>query len=656
MRRFVQLFMIVLALGLVSSAGATTPGTNGRIAYSSARSANNPEIYSANADGSGERRLTWTADAEQSPSWSPDGTKVAYSHARANGGRWRIWVMNADGSDQKQLTQTDDFDSSDEIEPQWSPDGTQIAFASTRIDTYNVWVIKADGSGLRRVTTFISTHPAWSPDGRQIAYVGPNAIGIVDANGSNPHSITGPGGWAGAPSWSPDGSRLAFYRNDAHGYPGELYLVNTDGSNETQLTTGGFNNAQPSWSPDGTQIVFQRSPHAPDPWHLWRIGADGLNEEQLTTAENYGPDWGTSQAVPETSPPDAPVIEIFSPEDGGIYHPLARPVAFYQCSSFVSYVVSCEGDVPFGQELNFSTSGTHTFTVRAVDLDGRTATKTVTYEVLDLEPPQIDLRTPSDGATYDLGANVTVDYSCSDPGGSGVAQCTGDLPNGSRLNTDSAGTRTFHVFALDNADRMREATATYTIVDRQPPRVVIQSPLEGHDYSLGAAWSTNYYCWSPGNVRIVSCNGPGPSGEPLDTTSLGPHSFAVTATDANGKTTIASVPYRVIYLFKGFDPPVDTGGNLDAVRAGDSVALKFSLEGDHGLGVVTKTTWQQATCGNWIPTGPANPTDGRLSYSASTDRYRTIVASSSSWRGSCRLLRLYLDDGTQPEVRVHFKK
>ncbi len=82
---------------------------------------------------------------------------------------------------------------------------------------------------------------------------------------------------------------------------------------------------------------------------------------------------------------------------------------------------------------------------------------------------------------------------------------------------------------------------------------------------------------------------------------------------------------------------------------------KFSLNGNYGLSVVTKTTWQAATCGDWIPTGTPIPADGKLSYSASIDRYKEIVATSSSWKGSCRLLRLYLDDGTHPEVRVHFK-
>ena len=130
---------------------------------------------------------------------------------------------------------------------------------------------------------------------------------------------------------------------------------------------------------------------------------------------------------PETSPPDAPQIIIYAPTGDGVYFPgsPASGAAYYVCSSTVSYIVSCEGDVPLFAPIDVSTAGPHTFTVRARDLEGRTTTKSVTYEVLDVAAPQIDLRTPTDRAEYDLNSNVTVDYSCSDPGGSGVIFCSG---------------------------------------------------------------------------------------------------------------------------------------------------------------------------------------------------------------------------------------
>jgi Tol biopolymer transport system component len=656
-RRFALLLFTLLVLGSVSSAGATPAGANGRIVFASTRNAGH-ELYSIGQDGTSLRRLTTTVHIEQAPDWSPDGTKIAYER-ELGGDHWRIWVMNADGSGQTALTPESIY--SDDSSPTWSPDGSRIAFASTRGGTWNIWVINADGTNLHSLGTVFASDPAWSPDGTQLTFSGLSGIGVVNADGTNPHFISGPGGSPSAPSWSPDGNHIVFSRNNSEGYPGELYLTAPDGSGETQLTSGGFRNASPRWSPDGTKIAFQRLDAASALWNLWTIGADGLNEQQLTSGTNdLGPAWGTSQVVPEpeTSPPDAPQIVIYAPTGDGVYFPgsPASGAAYYVCSSTVSYIVSCEGDVPLFAPIDVSTAGPHTFTVRARDLEGRTATKSVTYEVLDVAAPLIDLRTPTDRAEYDLNSNVTVNYSCTDPGGSGVIFCSGDLPSGAPLDTSWAGLHRFGVTAADEAGHLTQTHVTYTVVDRSPPQVVIQSPLEDHSYSLGSVWSTNYYCWSPGNVHIVSCDGPVSSGEPLDTTSLGPHTFAVTGTDANGKTTTRSVAYQVIYLFSGFDSPVDTGSNLDGVKAGDNIAVKFSLSGNHGLNVVTKATWQAATCGDWVPTEPANPVDGKLTYSASVDRYKEVVASSSSWRGSCRLLRFYLDDGTTPEVRVHFKK
>lgn len=653
LRRFVQLLLTVLALGLVSSAGATPPGANGRIAYSSTRDGN-PELYSIAPDGSSERRLTRTIASEQRPSWSPDGTKIAYER-ESQGSDFRIWVMNADGSGQTQISPETSL-GLDDSDPAWSPDGKQIAFSSARAGTWNLWLMNADGTGLRRLSDTFATAPSWSPDGTRLVYSGLDGLGVMNADGSNAHTITSPGPFPSAPSWSPDGRHIVFARNDSRGYPGELYVADSDGSNETQLTTGGFNNANPVWSPDGTKIAFQRSASAPGAWNVWTIGADGLGAQPLSSGSgDLSPDWGTWLMSPDPPPTDAPSIEIYAPTGDGIYFPGHTTPVYYVCSSAVTFILSCDGDLPLFAPVDVSTFGQHTFTVRAVDFEGRRATKTVTYDVLDLTPPQIDVRTPSNGATYELGASVTIDYSCSDPGGSGVLFCGGNLPNGAPLDTSQAGTFRFSVNAADAARHVTETHLTYTIVDLRPPRVEIQSPLADHQYTLGSSVAANYYCWSPGNIHITSCTGTAANGDLLDTNSLGSHSFSVTATDANGKTTTGSAQYRVVYPFVGFDSPVDTGGNLTGVRAGEGIALKFSLGGDRGLGVVTATSWQTATCADWTPTSGSLSADGKLSYKASTDRYQELVATSSSWKGTCRILQLNLADGTHPQVRVSFK-
>ena len=645
-RRLLPLLCLTLSLGAVSAAGATPQGPNGRIAFALNDGSGGAELYSVNADGTALRRLTWSPQVEQAPSWSPDGTRIAYE------GGSHIWVMNADGSSQTELTS-----GTQDIDPAWSPDGTQIAFARPSSNGWNVFVMNADGSGLRRVSDVSGNDPAWSPDGRRLAYVAPDGIGVVGIDGSDPHRVSALGAYAAGPSWSPDGTRIVFSRNNAAGFPGELFVANADGSGEQQLTSDGYANAHPSWSPDGTQIVFQRTATPPFGSTLWAIGTDGGGLRQISSSGGAtGPDWGSSQVVPEPSPPGAPIIEIYSPDPNMLYLPTSQTPAFYRCLSYVTFVVTCDGDVPVGALLDLSQAGAHTFSVRAVDAQGRTATSTVTYNVVDIVPPEIDIRTPLDGATYDLGAPATVDYSCSDPKGTGVQVCAGDLPVGAPIDTSHTGTYTFHVFAVDNSRNISQKTSTYTVVDRRPPTIQITSPGNGASYTLGQAVSAAYWCASSPSAHLVSCLGPVANGGSVDTSTVGTKTFTVNAVDDQGKTATATLSYSVVYAFSGFDSPVGAGGSLGSAKAGDSVPLKFSLGGNQGLGAVTQTTWQASSCTDWSALGSPATAQAKLSYSASTDRYSDLVTTDASWKGTCRTISVWLNDGTRHSVRVQFTK
>ena len=225
----------------------------GRVAFTSDR-AGNYEIYVMDSDGSDVRRLTDHPGDDGSPSWSPDGRSIAFSSDRA--GDYEIYVMDSDGSNVRRLTD----DPGDDGSLSWSPDGRSIAFSSDRAGDYEIYVMDSDGSNVRRLTDRSGSdwEPSWSPDGRRIAFSsardGDYEIYVMDSGGSNVRRLTDRSGSDWEPSWSPDGRRIAFMSDRAGDY--EIYVMGSDGSNVRRLTDDPGDDGSPSWSPDGGRVAF----------------------------------------------------------------------------------------------------------------------------------------------------------------------------------------------------------------------------------------------------------------------------------------------------------------------------------------------------------------------------------------------------------------
>jgi uncharacterized repeat protein (TIGR01451 family) len=211
-------------------------------------------------DGSDSRQLTSDGGVKASVSWSPDGTRLIY--ARTDRAHTRIYVVGLGGAPPVALSAPDAYDYS----PVWSPDGTKIAFSAPALT-----VVNADGSGRRTLTQIATAEPSWSPDGARIAFSGfrsfPEYTGrfgtptredvfVLGADGSGLRRLTGPFGDArllgpggSRPSWWPDGSRLLFVsQRDG---PFTTFEMNADGSCQERFGPGGPALQGPVWQPGG---------------------------------------------------------------------------------------------------------------------------------------------------------------------------------------------------------------------------------------------------------------------------------------------------------------------------------------------------------------------------------------------------------------------
>ena len=205
--------------------------------------------------------------------------------------------MNADGASLRQLAV-------DSHTPEWSPDGKRIAFVKNYADDEEIWTMKPDGSGARRLAR--GGHPAWSPDGRTIAFtrylagVSVGEIFVMNSDGSGQRRLMAAKNGSQAPAWSPDGRRIAFLGYSSDG----LYVVRVDGRGLRRLAGGvsSKDSAVPRWSPNGSQVLFERGRGGePDAAYVVNAAGGGLRRIAMNT--DY-PDWspdGRSVAFAQAS-------------------------------------------------------------------------------------------------------------------------------------------------------------------------------------------------------------------------------------------------------------------------------------------------------------------------------------------------------------------
>jgi TolB protein len=236
-----------------------------RIAFTMTDEDYNSEVYVIDSDGENLTRLTNFRSITNSPAWSPDGSKLAYSSFKT--GLPRIYQLDlATGAE---WTLPDVRGEGDYMAPSYSPDGQTLAFsilgnARSGVFTYNI----ARECCLTSLSggQHYDLSPTYSPDGLKMAFntnrFGDNVpqIMVMPAGGGDAETLSpyeyGGRGYYTSPDWSPVGDLVAFHGAVRRGTHHILVAdMANDGRRLLQLTWEG-NNEDPSWAPDGRHIVF----------------------------------------------------------------------------------------------------------------------------------------------------------------------------------------------------------------------------------------------------------------------------------------------------------------------------------------------------------------------------------------------------------------
>jgi len=258
-----------------------------RLAYV-AKSPGRFQLIVADSDGFNAISVVNSAEPIISPSWSPDGGRLAY--VSFEGRKPSVYVQNVGTGERSLLVRA----AGNQSAPAWSPDGSRLVIASSQAGGTQLFVVNADGSALRRLTNSgaIDTAPNWAPDGR-IYFMsdrgGSPQIYRMSPEGGAAERVTFEGSYNANPRVAADGKSMVFVKREGSR---EMLAVQDFASRQVQVLTQGPVDESPSFAPNGKLIVYASVYNGKG--ILAAVSADGRVKQRLgaSNADVREPAWG----------------------------------------------------------------------------------------------------------------------------------------------------------------------------------------------------------------------------------------------------------------------------------------------------------------------------------------------------------------------------